>query len=580
MGRNPHQDTNPGTHSGKNLIMQYTGSNKPVVKLLLEQCFIHGIKQVVIAPGSRNAPLIISFANHPGFTCYSIPDERSAGFYALGMARQLNEPVAVVCTSGTAVLNLAPALTEAYYQEIPVIAITADRPPEWIDQEDGQTIRQEFIFQNHIRSSVSLPSGLQDCDLMNARAMLDQALIKAHGHPKGPVHINVPFHEPLYETQTLPFEVQRGVFDPQIKSNYREVKNEVLQQVTLFQKILIIVGVKLPDKEIEQLLNQLADNKKFVVLAPASANIRGANILNLAEALALSLNSNQNLNFKPEVLISIGGPVVSKATKQWLRSVKPFIHFDVDENPEQVNTYESLSLKITENPIQVLHDLLGTPEKNMEYQKLWHVLNQKVVDKQTAFNASSPWSDYTVFKTFFEWLAFPVDLHLANSTPVRYAELFNKHPMINYFGNRGTSGIDGSTSTAAGAALVSGKATWLLSGDIAFVYDSNAFWNRHIPDNLKVIVINNQGGNIFRVIPGPDSTKQLESFFETRQTARIEKLCEAFQVNYFSANNPDELIQGFEQLKNSSTCTILEVFTDAAISARQFKKLYQQYRSL
>ncbi len=280
------------------------------------------------------------------------------------------------------------------------------------------------------------------------------------------------------------------------------------------------------------------------------------------------------------MLISFGGPVVSKATKQWLRSIKPFIHFDVDENPEQVNTYESLSLKITGNPILVLHDLLATPEKNMEYQKLWQVLNQKVVDKQTEFNTTCPWSDYSIYQIFFDWLTFPVDLHLANSTPVRYAELFNKHPMINYFGNRGTSGIDGSTSTAAGAALVSGKATWLLTGDIAFVYDSNAFWNRHLPDNLKVIVINNQGGNIFRLIPGPDSTEQLESFFETRQTAQIEKLCQAFQVNYLSANNKDELIQGLEQLKNSSTCTILEVFTDATISAGQFKKLYQQYRSL
>lgn len=560
--------------------MQYTGSNKPIVKLLLEQCFIHGIKHVLIAPGSRNAPLIISFANHPGFTCYSIPDERSAGFYAMGMARQLNEPVAVVCTSGTAVLNLAPALTEAYYQEIPVIAITADRPPEWIDQEDGQTIRQEFIFQNHIRSSVSLPSGLQDCDLMNARAMLDQALVKAHGHPKGPVHINVPFHEPLYDTQTLPFEVQAGVFEPQIKSNYAEVKKEVLQQVYLFQKILVIIGVKLPNEETEQLLNRLADDKNFVVLAPASANIRGTNIFNQAEALALALNSEQNLNFKPDVLISFGGPVVSKATKQWLRSVKPFIHFDVDENPEQVNTYESLNLKITENPIQVLRDLLATPQKNEDYQQLWQELNQKVVYKQTEFNTTCPWSDYSIYQSFFDWLTFPVDLHLANSTPVRYAELFNKHPMINYFGNRGTSGIDGSTSTAAGAALATGKETWLLTGDIAFVYDSNAFWNRHLPNNLKIIVINNQGGNIFRLIPGPDSTGQLESFFETRQTAQIEKLCQAFQVNYLSANNKDELIQRFEQLKNNTACTVLEVFTDAAISAEQFRKLYRTYRNL
>ncbi|MGD9992609.1 MAG: 2-succinyl-5-enolpyruvyl-6-hydroxy-3-cyclohexene-1-carboxylic-acid synthase [Salinivirgaceae bacterium] len=560
--------------------MQYTGSNKPIVKLLLEQCFIHGIKHVVIAPGSRNAPLIISFANHRGFTCYSIPDERSAGFYAMGMARQLNEPVAVVCTSGTAVLNLAPALTEAYYQEIPVIAITADRPPEWIDQEDGQTIRQEFIFQNHIRSSVSLPSGLQDCDIMNARAMLDQALLKAHGHPKGPVHINVPFHEPLYDTQTLPFDVQLGVFEPQIKSNYAEVKNEVLHQVSLFQKILIIIGVKLPNQEMEQLLNQLADDNNFVVLAPASANIRGTNILNQAEALALSLNSEQNLNFKPDVLISFGGPVVSKAAKQWLRSVKPFIHFDVDENPEQVNTYESLSLKITENPIQVLRDLLATPAKNEDYQQLWQELNHKVIDKQTEFNTTCPWSDYSIYQTFFDWLTFPVDLHLANSTPVRYAELFDKHPMINYFGNRGTSGIDGSTSTAAGAALASGKTTWLLTGDIAFVYDSNAFWNRHLPNNLKVIVINNQGGNIFRLIPGPDSTEQLESFFETRQTTQIEKLCQAFQVNYLSANNNDELIQGLEQLKNNTACTVLEVFTDAATSAEQFRKLYRAYRNL
>jgi len=551
---------------------KYISSNKKSAQLIVEECFNYGIENVILSPGSRNAPLIIAFDNHPAFTCYSIPDERSAAFFALGMARQTNKPVAIVCTSGTAVLNFAPALTEAYYQEIPIIAITADRPPELIDQEDGQTIRQDNIFANHIRYSVSLP--VDDEHILNAKSEIETAFYNALSYPKGPVHINVPFREPLYDTEEI--KIVHNSVDISNNLNIETDKlDKLIDAVTDANKIILIAGVHLPEREINNLANLLATDKNFVVLAGATSNIYGEEIINIYDIVLKNIKNTEVDKFKPQVLITIGGSVVSKIVKQFLRDTDNLIHYDIDVNPQKIDTYFSLTDTIVSHPEDALKYLYENIEPaDSSFKNSW-VKRQLSVNKQfKQLISSCNLCDLTVFSSFFDNLNEEINLHLANSTPVRYAEFFAKSELVNYYCNRGTSGIDGSLSTAAGAALVSDTLTVLITGDIGFVYDSNAFWNRHIPDNLRILLINNSGGNIFKIIPGPGTTNQLKDFFETKQNVNNELLCKAFNISYLSATNSNELKQQLNSfLDLNAGATVLEVFTDAELNVEIFEKL-------
>ena len=555
--------------------MKYIGSDKEIVKILIDNCKAIGIKHVVIAPGSRNAPLILSFAAYPNFTCYSIPDERSAAFYALGMARQLNQPVAIICTSGTAVLNLAPAIAEAYYQEIPLIVLTADRPPELIDQEDGQTIRQHLIFANHCKDSITLPAEVNSLNQDNIKSDIIKTLNLALTYPKQPVHINIPFTEPLYKTavcQTEKEVLATKIPIPQIKEPETEPFFQTLAQC---ETVVLLAGVGAKNQMLSNLINLLAKKTNIVVLAPATSNIKGNEVFTSVDLICQSINNTEAQSFSPDMLITLGGPMVSKAVKQFFRNNKPRYHFDIDVNPALVNTYNALTAKLVALPEQILSEMF---KRNFtfsdSFKMLWKVRHNKVVTKLEDYVNYAGWSDLQVYDYIFQNISRPINLHLGNSTPVRYAELFPAHQNINYWCNRGTSGIDGCTSTTAGAAIVSKTPHLLITGDISFVYDSNAFWNRHIPDNLKIIVINNGGGNIFKIIPGPATSDYLDNFFVTRQYANIQKICEAFKINYLMVNSMKTLEQKFPEFMNDTFyCTVLEIKTPEDKSAQNFKDL-------
>lgn len=558
--------------------MQYISSNKKMVQILLNQCLSYGVKHAVISPGSRNAPLIISFDNHPDITCYSIADERSAAFYALGMSKQLNEPVAIICTSGTAVLNYAPALTEAYYQEIPLIAITADRPPYLIDQEDGQTIRQENIFANHIRYAVNLPVDENADILAKGTSDIKKALTASLNFPNGPVHINIPFEDPLYNCEDIAIENVKEHYTP--NEAKASIPESFYNSWEKNNKIMLLVGVMLPNEKLNHLIiNTFAKEYNCAVFAPATANIHGNNIFNTVENLFYTASTNDLKNYKPDLLITFGGPVVSKSAKQFLRKNKPEFHFDIDLNPGVVDTYQSLTAKITMSPMNFINEIQEKIKtKNSAYIELWQAIEKIQRKRINDYLINMPWCDLSLYDALFQKIDRKIDLHLGNSTPVRYAELFAKHPLVNYYSNRGTSGIDGSTSTAAGSALATNNTTLLITGDISFFYDSNAFWNNHIPQNLKIILINNGGGNIFKIINGPDSTNQLESLFVTKQNAKAQKLCEAFNINYLSCTDMKSFSLQLNPLFKNKNCTVLEVFTPAEKSAQIYRDFFTELK--
>jgi 2-succinyl-5-enolpyruvyl-6-hydroxy-3-cyclohexene-1-carboxylate synthase len=431
-------------------------SDKKSVQILVDQCLAQGVKNIIISPGSRNAPLILSFTAIDYFKCYSIVDERSAGFIALGMAQQSGEPVALVCTSGTAALNYAPAIAEAYYQGIPLIVITADRPGEWIDQADGQTIRQHGIYGNYIKYSCTLPVDIYTSDdEWHTKKMIAEAFVKCCKSTPGPVHINVPLREPLYGRMEQQVNTSTVVSHYQSKTGLSEQYLDQLSDCfNNSQRIMILVGMRHPDPQLQKVLIDLGKDERIIVLTESLSNCPGDGFIPCIDRVISSIKADEASLFKPDLLITFDGPIVSKMVKTFLRQNLPNEHWHVSESGEFVDTYQQLSRIIESNPSVVLNQLMPLlKSKPSQFSQTWKTRYEKVSSIHTDYLQSIPWSDLKVFETIFNHLPQPSVLQLGNSTPVRYAQLFDRFNNIESYSNRGTSGIDGSMSTAVGAAL-------------------------------------------------------------------------------------------------------------------------------
>ena len=542
-----------------------------------------GVKQVVTSPGSRNAPAIVVLNRFPGMQLHSIADERSAGFYALGIAQQLQEPVAVLCTSGSAALNYAPAIAEAYYQKIPLIVITADRPEMWIDQGDGQTIRQRNVFAGYIRKSYHLPAEINHADQKRYFARLvaeaaDRAIFPA----KGPVHINLPLAEPLYDIEWT--EEEALPVPPRVLPSTSSLGKSALEELAeLWNQStgkIIIAGQMTPDADVVHLMSRFADDPSVVILSETTSNLPGIDSIACIDRTIEGIKEEEFDILRPQILLSVGGAVVSKKIKALLRNIRPANHWHVSDDPEEfhMDTYGALTLTIPVDTKTFLRQLLDVRVfKESGFRELWSAKSKNRQLLHEKYLAEAPYSDLLVFKQIFEVLPADFQLHLGNSTPVRYAQLFDEASKFTTWSNRGTSGIDGSVSTAAGAAAASNVPVVLITGDIGFFYDSNALWNSGLSYNLRIILINNGGGNIFRVIPGPDRYEELEHFIETRHQHTAEGIAKTFGLDYSTANSADELKPALNHLfrKQHQKAVILEIFTPNKQSAEVLKDYFK-----
>jgi 2-succinyl-5-enolpyruvyl-6-hydroxy-3-cyclohexene-1-carboxylate synthase len=545
---------------------------------LVELCKLHGVQHVVVSPGSRNAPLSITLENTNGIATYVVVDERSAAFFALGISLALNQPVAIVCTSGSAALNYAPAISEAYYQKIPLIVITADRPHEWINQADGQTIMQHGIYGNHILHSVTLPVIENEDTAWLHNRLINEAFLKANGKIKGPVHINVPFKEPLYKTIDTPTHSVRKITSISAQSKIADDDlNMLVKLINDSEKVLLLVGQQKYQASFNELLANLTLNNQCIVLSETTSNIWGDGIITTIDRVIDGFNGIEKLDFAPEILITFGDAIVSKKVKSWLRSHQPKNHFHIGEEHNIIDTYACLTYNVSADACTVLGQINEKIKSgNSAYRKLWIDRNNKIKAKQKEFLAKTVWSDLKMFEIILGTLP-GCELHLGNSSPIRYVQLFDMNPGIHYHSNRGTSGIDGCSSTAAGFSVASDKLNVLITGDISFYYDSNALWNKYIKGNFKIILVNNKGGNIFRIIDGPSENDLTEKYFEAKQDMNAEHICRQFQVSYLKASNEKELtslLPGF--FKEGIRPTVLEVFTDN-IDSPQILKDYFSY---
>lgn len=557
-------------------------SNKIGVQIIVEQCVSHGMKNIVCSPGSRNAPFVIAFDEHPDVNCLVVHDERSAAFFALGMAQQLQEPVGIICTSGSAALNYYPAIAEAFYQCVPLVVITADRPIEWIDQGDGQTIVQQDVFKNHIRYSCQFSEKVNSPE---ERWYLERETAVAfsigNGKWKGPLHLNVSLNEPLYETAEIEYSKGRKIelIHGTFKLSSEESTDCLIALKSL--KKMVICGQMIPDAALLEQLKFFANDTSVVVLVENTSNLVDQKFIHCIDRTLTTICEEDLYDFTPDLLITIGGAVVSKKIKAFIRKNQPKKHWKIGHEFPFMDTYQCLTHSYQTDPVTFFKELnLLNFQKNISnYGSKWKQLDYLIQDKMNSFFENARYSDVKVFETIIDFLPENSHLHMGNSSVVRYCQLFDPIKSIQYWSNRGTSGIDGSSSTACGASIVrKNDLHILITGDVSFFYDSNAFWNQNLLHNLRVILINNGGGGIFKIIPGPSSSKQLEKYFEAQHSFDAEHISKAFGLEYLLANSVEEIenqMESFYSFNETGVPKILEIKTPGSINANELEEFFR-----
>ncbi|WP_407406139.1 2-succinyl-5-enolpyruvyl-6-hydroxy-3-cyclohexene-1-carboxylic-acid synthase [Chryseobacterium sp.] len=550
-------------------------SSKRSIQVLANLFQQYNVLDIIVSPGSRNAPLAIHFSEIDAFNCYSIVDERSAAFVGLGMAKSEKKPVAITCTSGSAAANYYPAITEAFYANIPLLIVTADRPTDFVDIFDGQTIRQNNLFHQHSYGDFQLLEDSKENSEETNSSIIKKA-IELCIEKQGPVHINIPLEEPLYdlvsELPTFP-EVEKT-----IKIKDFEISSNIIAEWNTSQRIMILVGTRDYSAELESQLSQLVKNHSVVILSEANSNLHHEKFFRHIDRYIFNFTDEDYLQYAPDLLITVGQNVVSKKVKQFLRKAKPKQHWHLDE-VWQPDTYYCLTQKLEVKPEVFFSKLLNSI--NLEprpYYNLWDVLRDKKDAKHQSFLNLVEFSDFYFFNTVSRRIPENYNIHFSNSSAIRYAQLFELGKRRIYC-NRGTSGIDGSTSTAMGFAIKNTNPTLLITGDLSFFYDINGLWNQYIPPFTRIIIFNNGEGNIFKIIPGPGNanTNTVDEFIATQHHKNAEMMAKHFGFSYIKVEDDgtlDRVLDNF--FKADIQPKIMEVSTQGKNNA-EIQKAYFNY---
>ena len=558
-------------------------TDKKHIQHLAAICKAKGVSHAIVSPGSRCAPLIIAFNQMDGIECISVIDERSAGFVALGIAQQSKKVVALICTSGSATLNYAPALAEAFYQKVPLLVLSADRPNEWIDQGENQSINQFEVYKNYIKKSYQLPVHVEtEKDLWYCNRIVAEALNTCLYPDFGPVHINIPLREPLYNLEETTVK-QTKIIDfakPVYALDTAKMK-KLAEEWVGYDKILIVVGgLKERDTDLERILQKFSDQSNVVILKESISNVYGENFIDQVDANIEVIQAIKSNKYVPQLVLTLGAGVVSKKLKFWLRAQKYLNHWHITSSFEHWDIFQGLS-KVLQHDAQSFFERMyaSVAESESTYRMDWKLLSASTERIHSDYLNQQIFTDFKVFEFLFKNLPEGSNVHLGNSTPVRYANLLHieeeKNLSIN--SNRGVSGIDGVMSTAVGASIAKpNHLCFCITGDVAALYDSNALMSAHLSPQLKLIIINNQGGNIFKIIPGPQKLSELEQFFETKHAYNFEHLANMHSCAYFTASNIEELRIKFSNfIQEANESAILEIKTNGDTSAQSLRAYFE-----
>ena len=577
----------------------------PVAQTLILSCLKFDLFDVVISPGSRNVPLAIGFASNKKFKCYSIVDERSAAFFALGLSQKSKKPTILICTSGSALLNYYPAVAEAYYSEIPLIILSADRPEYKINIGDGQTINQSNVFEKNILYSNSLK---QDCShateeiiksnlqkIVNDKAdyskieKLQKSIQKNNEeiieiafnlsiNKMQPVHLNVPMEEPLYEFNDSPSISVKVKKKPEKKLSLTDLDN-FYKAINKASKIMILIGVSDGNILSKKSIQKINSCSSIIVMKEHTSNVFNESFISNIDRLIgpIELQSNSDSLFdelSPEIVISLGGMIVSKKIKSFLRNYKPRKHFHIGNNISKDSFY--LGVEHINTNANKFFENIDLNKSDSKYFEKWNQLDYSKLDLHNRYMKVINFSDLKVFEILTNWIPKKYNIQVANSTPIRYFQLFDLKNKNMMFANRGTSGIDGSTSTAIGSSVQNDSPVLLVTGDLSFFYDVNALWNNHIPKNFRIIIINNSGGGIFKILPGFKENNLFSKFIETQHNLSARLIAKMFNFNYTRVSTKFGLnlyLRTF--FKNSKKPKILEIKTSSVKSTKILKEYFR-----
>lgn len=566
-------------------------SDKLSASMTVEALVAYGVEHVVVSPGSRDIPLIVALEGEDRLRKHVIVDERCAAFAALGMSLasgaqrsdgKLN-PVALVCTSGTAVLNYAPAVAEAYYRGVPLIVLSADRPSEWIDQDDSQTIRQTGVLSNIVKQNYYMAAdGGNAAEWLYRRTLNDALSLAAAGKP-GPVHINIAFDEPL------------GLMVDESYARFKKIEHvarqvavgmEDMAEAARYNKIMIVAGFMPPNQALNRELNRLAA-LGVAVLYEAQSNLEISDgVFNIDPTLAYVQRDGQAV--KPQLVITIGGSLLSRHLKTMLRGCDGLQHWHVGFSDTSIDCFKHLTRRFECEPLQAitaLADVLESqefPSGLLEYGRCWSLNSYYAALHTEAFADDAPWCDLKAMSSVFgELFAEQLgSLHLSNGTAVRYAQMFTLLERVNIECNRGVSGIDGSTSTAMGYAAVSPGRHVLITGDMSFVYDLGALNMCASLDDFTIILLDNGGGGIFRYITSTSNLGEdiLNRYFDLSVPFNVKQLTESFGAGYFYADSNQAFQRCMRQVNDCTGVRIVHVRTDAVLSADVLREFYENLK--
>lgn len=560
-------------------------SAKPSAVMVASLAARYGICKVFASPGSRNTPLLLALEAHPDIDVEMVVDERSAAFMALGYARRSFNPVAVCCTSGSALLNYLPAISEAYYDCERIVVLSADRPEPWIDQDDSQTIHQRGALEPYVLDSVDIPDleYAPEDDTWRADRDINNALIECCSrYPGGPVHINLRFDNPLGVTipaDDAPEARKVDVVAPVPTLSTAEAR-ALGASIASPTRVLIVAGFMHPSQKLNRALSRLAALPNFAVIAEPEANIHSPAVIGEVDTVLGSLDDDMRRKLAPDVVISLGGALVSRHLKTFIRELHPSRHWHVGRPRQLIDCFKSLTTTIDMPPEQFMPQLASAMQPHRatsDYAALWHKARSRAAQLRSAYLAQAPWCALTAMDTIVSTMPRKVDVQVSNGTSVRYLQLQDASHLRLVSANRGVSGIDGSTSAAVGAQVAARhNPTVLITGDMSLQYDLTALGTSQVTPRFKVIVMDNGGGGIFRFIASTASIPGRDKLCVAPKPFPIRALAEAWGYKVWSADSPDSLRRALTAFHaHDATPAMLIVTTHGQTDADTLRAYFQ-----
>lgn len=548
---------------------KYMYSDKINVNILTSLMVAHGVRTVVVCPGSRNAPLAHNFASCPEMHCVAATDERSAGFYALGLALASERPVAVCVTSGSALLNLAPAVAEAYYREVPLLVISADRPLAMINQLQGQTLPQAGTLGMMVKATMQLPEPHNEVERWHCNRLVNEAMIKMLLHGGGPVHINVPISEPLYNFAVEVLPEERKISMAAASADKAKL-TAIADDFAKARKPLIVVG-QMERREWHRAAEAVEMlETRAVVLAEKLSDDSERQLPALDMLVERMADAAE---YQPDYIIYIGGNMVAKGMRQFLQQTKPRRSIVVSEAGDVADVMMNATDIVEAKPSEMLRALasavvsdssaasvasVASDNEASVWMERWQRLKAEAIELA---NVATENRQNEAIREFFRAIrGKEMNVHVANSLSVRMALKYADRYL---YVNRGVNGIEGSLSTAAGFSIMSACPVACIIGDLSFFYDANALWNQELCGNFRILLINNKCGGIFSKFERLADSPACDSFVMAKHNATAEGVCMQNNVAYRKAETDDEVRDGISWLVNEQCPRpmVLEVFS-------------------